>query len=111
MRGIRFLILLVICAGLGGWIYFVESKRDPADTNAKDKVFTAESDKIDELVVKSESGDKTKIPAISPNTACRSRASKSRSRRAARNSTCRLAARRRRLPTSMPSSRIRNGCS
>ena len=30
MRGIRsFLILLVICAGLGGWIYFVESKRDP----------------------------------------------------------------------------------
>jgi len=61
MRGIRFLILLVICAGLGGWIYFVESKRDPADANAKDKVFTVESEKIDELIVKSESGDRTTL--------------------------------------------------
>ena len=46
MRGGRsFLILLVVALGLGAYIYFVESKREPADTAAskKDKVFTADS--------------------------------------------------------------------
>ena len=60
MRGFRsFLLLLVVAGGLGAYLYFVESKRDPADADKKEKVFAVEADKIDELVVKSESGDRT----------------------------------------------------
>jgi hypothetical protein len=62
MRGLRsFLLLLVVAGGLGAYLYFVESKRDPADADKKAKVFTVEADKIDELVVKSESGDRTTL--------------------------------------------------
>jgi hypothetical protein len=62
MRGLRsFLVLLVIGAGLGAYLYFVESKRDPSSGDKKDKVFTVEADKIDELTVKSESGDRTAL--------------------------------------------------
>jgi hypothetical protein len=62
MRGLRsFLLLVVVGLGLAGYLYFVESKRDPADADKKDKVFTVESDKIDELVVKSESGERTTL--------------------------------------------------
>ena len=62
MRGFRsFLLLLVVAGGLGAYLYFVESKRDPADADKKAKVFTVEGDKIDELVMKSESGDRTTL--------------------------------------------------
>jgi hypothetical protein len=62
MRGLRsFLVLLIVGAGLGAYLYFVESKRDPSGGDKKDKVFTVESDKIDELTVKSESGDRTSL--------------------------------------------------
>ncbi len=52
---------VVVTAGLGGYLYFVESKRDPADAEKKEKVFTVEADKIDELTVKSESGERTTL--------------------------------------------------
>lgn len=62
MKGLRsFLLLLVVGAGLGGYIYFVESKRDPAAADAKDKVFAIEADKIDEITVKPESGEATTL--------------------------------------------------
>jgi hypothetical protein len=62
MRGFRsFLLLLVIAAGLGAYLYFVESKRDPGDADKKAKVFTVEADKIDELVLKAESGERTTL--------------------------------------------------
>jgi hypothetical protein len=62
MRGLRsFLVLLVVGIGLGGYLYFVESKRDPSSGDKKDKVFTVESDKIDELTVKAESGEQTSL--------------------------------------------------
>ena len=62
MRGLRsFLILLVVGLGLGAYLYFVESKRDPSSGDKKDKVFAIEADKIDELTVKAESGDQTSI--------------------------------------------------
>jgi len=54
MRGLSTLILIVVLAGLGGYIYFVDSKR-PADTpaaegeSAKEKVFKIETDKINEI--------------------------------------------------------------
>jgi hypothetical protein len=60
MRGVRsFLVLVIVALGLGAYLYFVESKRDPAETDKKDKVFTVEADKIDELSVTSESGERT----------------------------------------------------
>jgi hypothetical protein len=54
MRGLTStLILVVVLAGLGGYIYFVESKR-PApgvdgSSETKEKVFAVEADKINEL--------------------------------------------------------------
>ena len=62
MRGVRsLLVLLVILAGLVGYIYFVESKK-PETTGVgepKAKVFEVVSDKIDEVRVKAASGDRT----------------------------------------------------
>lgn len=61
MRGLRsLLVLLVIGVAFAAYLWFVEAKRDPFDTGEKrDKVFTVEQDKIEELTIKSESGDKT----------------------------------------------------
>ena len=64
MRGVRsFLFLLVVAAGLGAYIYFVESKRTPSSETpaAKEKVFTVESTDIQQLEVKSEKGERTKL--------------------------------------------------
>ena len=63
MRGGRsLLILLAIAAGFFAYLYFVEAKRDTLDTGEKKaKVFTVEADKIDEITVKSESGDRTTL--------------------------------------------------
>ena len=63
MRGLRsFIVLLVIAVGLGAYVYFVESKR-PADAGeTRDKVFSGvEADKIEEISIKSESGDHTTL--------------------------------------------------
>jgi hypothetical protein len=61
MRGVRFLILLVIAIPLG-WYAYRDSKKGPVDdTPKRDKVFTVEADKIDELEIKSESGDRTTL--------------------------------------------------
>src|SRR5580765_7721512 len=62
MRGGKsLLVLLVVALGLGAYIYFVESKRDPADADKKAKVFTVESAKIEELEIRSASGETTKL--------------------------------------------------
>lgn len=49
------LLLVVVLAGLGGYIYFVDSKRPPASADGtsseKEKVFTVDADKINELRV------------------------------------------------------------
>jgi hypothetical protein len=61
MHGKRsLLILLVVALGLGAYIYFVESKREPSgDTTAakKEKVFSADSSKFDEIEVHAASGE------------------------------------------------------
>ncbi len=62
MRGGKsFLLLLIVAIAVGGYAWFIERKTDPADAKAKGKVFTVESEKIDELSVKSASGDQTKL--------------------------------------------------
>lgn len=61
MRGIRFVILLVIAIPLAWYAYYDSKKGPVSDTPKKDKVFTVESDKIDEIEIKSESGDRTTL--------------------------------------------------
>jgi len=60
MRGLRStVILLVIAAGLGAYLYFIDAKKPVTEENAKQKVFNADSTKVDQLEVKSASGDIT----------------------------------------------------
>src|SRR4051812_22254814 len=64
MRGLRSTIaLFIILLGLGGYIYFVLAKKPAGDAEtAKQRVFAAlDADKVDEITVKSESGDKTSL--------------------------------------------------
>ncbi len=62
MRGLRtFIVLLVVLAGLGSYVYFVESKRDPLAGDKKDKVFTVQADAIEEITVKPEEAEPTTI--------------------------------------------------
>lgn len=64
MRGLKStLALFVVLIGLGSYIYFVTWKQpDGGSTSDQEKVFTAlDKDKIDELKIKSESGDITTV--------------------------------------------------
>ena len=64
MRGLRStLALLVVLIGLCAYIYFVVSKKPAGGTDAaKERVFVSlDADKIDEIKVKSESGDNTTV--------------------------------------------------
>lgn len=62
MRGLRStLVLLLVLVGIVAYIYFVESKREPAseETEKKERVFAVESAKIGGLTVRSSSGETT----------------------------------------------------
>jgi hypothetical protein len=63
MRGLRStLALTVVLAGLGAYIYFVTSKQDDTGATKQEKVFAGlEADKIEELKIRSESGDVTTV--------------------------------------------------
>jgi len=63
MRGLRStLALLVILIGLGAYIYFVTSKRSDDRGSKQEKLFTSvEADKVDELKIKSATGDRTTL--------------------------------------------------
>lgn len=65
MRSFRsFLILLVIAAGVGGYAYFVDSKKDLTDTSTttkKTKVFDNASGKIEEIQIHSATGTVTSL--------------------------------------------------
>ena len=60
MRGLRsFLVLLVVAAALGGYLYY-DSKRPQGDDKKQEKVFAdAQPDKIDQITVKSDKGETT----------------------------------------------------
>src|SRR5947209_4976516 len=64
MRGGKsLLVLLVFALGIGAYAYFVESKRDVSDTpeTKRDKVWTIDSSKVEEIDVKANGGDVTKL--------------------------------------------------
>jgi hypothetical protein len=61
MRGLTStLILVVVLAGLGAYIYFVESERPAGGIEERDKVFAVETEQIEEITV-STGGDTTTL--------------------------------------------------
>ena len=62
MRGGRTLLFLVaVAAGLGAYIYFVESERDPNALEPKAKVFAVEASAIERLEIRSATGEVTSL--------------------------------------------------
>jgi hypothetical protein len=62
MRGLRSLIVLLVIAIPLGWYTYYDSTRTPAsDTPAKEKVFTVDSEKIEEITIKAEGGDTSRL--------------------------------------------------
>ena len=62
MRGLRSLIVLVLIAIPVGWFAYRESQRTPGDDEpAKEKVFTVDAEKIEEISITSDSGDQTRL--------------------------------------------------
>jgi hypothetical protein len=61
MKGLRsFLVLVVIAAALGGYLYYDSKHPSTGDEKKEDKVFTdVQSDKIDQITIKSDKGDTT----------------------------------------------------
>jgi hypothetical protein len=58
--------MLVVLAGLGAYIYFVERKR-PSSSEAgatREKVFSIESDKVEELALKNDKGETTTLRKV-----------------------------------------------
>lgn len=62
MRGVRSLIILLVIAIPLGWYALRESKREPSDDKKAEKVFAGlQADKIDQVTITSESGDRTTV--------------------------------------------------
>jgi Domain of unknown function (DUF4340) len=62
MRGGKsFLVLVAVAVALGAYIYFIESKRTGSDEKKKDKVFTVDASKIEEIEVHAASGETTTL--------------------------------------------------
>jgi len=62
MRGWSTLALVVVFAGLVGYIYFVDSKREPGGGAVKEKPFgSLQADDIEEVQIKSADGETTRL--------------------------------------------------
>lgn len=62
MRGLRSFVLLLVIAIPLGWYAYRDLKKGPVDDSPKhDKVFAVDADKIDELEVKSDIGERTTL--------------------------------------------------
>ena len=64
--GRSFVILAVVALAVGGYAYFVESKREPADLAGpkKDKVFTADSSTFEEVEIRAASGEVSTLKKV-----------------------------------------------
>lgn len=62
MKGLRsFVVLLVIAAGLGAFLYY-DSRRAPSDEKKQEKVFAdVQADKVDQVTVKDVAGDRATV--------------------------------------------------
>lgn len=62
MKGLRsFLVLLVVAAALGAFVYY-DSKKPPAEDKKQEKVFAElQADKIDQVTVKGAAGEQTTL--------------------------------------------------
>jgi hypothetical protein len=61
-RGWSTLALIVVLGGLVGYIYFVDSKRDPLASSAKEKPFgSLQADDVEEVQVTSADGETTRL--------------------------------------------------
>jgi hypothetical protein len=60
MKGLRsFLVLLVVAAALGGYLYY-DAKKAPSEGKKQEKVFAdVQSDKIEQVTIKSDKGETT----------------------------------------------------
>src|SRR4029450_406285 len=62
MRGVRSLILLLVIALPLGWFAYRDYQRPAGDDGPKkDKVFSVQAGTIDEISIKSESGERTQL--------------------------------------------------
>ena len=61
MRGARSLLLLLVVAAAVGWYAYRDSKKATTTGEKHDKVFDVQAEKIDEVAIKSESGDRTTL--------------------------------------------------
>lgn len=65
MKGLTSTIVLaVILAGLGGYIYFVERKKPAAGTEAKEKAFTVAAEDVEEMRIKAADGEITHLQRV-----------------------------------------------
>ena len=66
MRGVKsLLVLVVMLTGLGAYVYFVESKKPQgAEANLGPKIFSVKADAIEEITVKSGTGDRTTLKKV-----------------------------------------------
>jgi uncharacterized protein DUF4340 len=60
-RGRSTIVLLMIALGFGAYLYFIDAKRPVEDENAKAKVFSYETSKINQVQIKASSGDVTAL--------------------------------------------------
>jgi len=69
MGGLRStIVLLIVLAGLGGYIYFVDANRDPAALDAKPRAFVdVSADAIEELQFLSDGGETSHVRRVDEN--------------------------------------------
>ena len=69
MGGLRStVVLLVVLAGLGGYIYFVDANRDPAALDARPRAFVELSaDDIEEMQIRSDDGETSRVQRVGEN--------------------------------------------
>ena len=69
MGGLRStVVLLVVLAGLGGYIYFVDANRDPAALDAKPRAFVELSaDDIEEMQIRGDGGETSRMRRVGEN--------------------------------------------